>query len=280
MVNEENSLVFTEREKEVISKKLKGRKLNQQDSNYLSRFVRPKLAEIVGIDARLLLDKLEYNQKARSIESKIKKIVLANLEEIEAIVIFGSAIQNNYKEYNDIDVLVVVKNKFWKKLYEKIDKIIEIKKIAKEIGINLDLEIYDKRTVEESYPHSPTLIYQLEDHKVIYGKLKLKNKIELYNIDLRMQLDWSDIENFSPSGNKIYKALRNVVLVRLLLNKIVDNKKLRDSLNDELGKNLIERLKANKASKREKNYALKFLNELSESTRNKLKGDLWGRIKQ
>jgi len=144
----------------------------------------------------------------------------------------------------------------------------------------LDLEIYNNKTIEESYPHSPTLIYQLKDHKIIYGKLKLQKKIELYNIDLRMQLDWSDIQNISPSGNKIYRALRNVVLVRLLLNKIVDNQELKESLNDELGKNLLERLKMNRASKKEKNYALKFLSDLSERTRNEIKGDLWGRIKQ
>ncbi|OGJ20407.1 hypothetical protein A3K73_00140 [Candidatus Pacearchaeota archaeon RBG_13_36_9] len=273
------SLVFTEREREVIDKKIKGERLTQQDSNYLSRFVRPKLAEIADIDAGFLLDKLEYNQKARSIEQKIRKIVLENLKEVEAIVLYGSVVQNNYKDYNDIDVLVVVKGKFWKKLYEKIDKIVEIKKAAKKVGINLDLEIYDKRTVKEGYSHSPALIYQLKDYKVIYGKLNLPGKIELYNIDLRMQLDWSNLVS-SPTGIEIYKALRNVILVRLLLNNIVDNKKLRESLNEELGKNLIEKLKNNLASKREKRFALNFLNELSGKTREELKGELWARIKQ
>ena len=76
------------------------------------------------------------------------------------------------------------------------------------------------------------------------------------------------------------KALRNIILVRLLLNNIVDNKKLKESLNDELGKNLIEKLKDNKASKREKIFALNFLSELSQKTREELKGELWARIKR
>ncbi len=280
MVKEKYSLVFTEREKEVIDKKIGGERLTQQDSNYLSRFVRPKLVEIADIDARLLLDKLEYNQKSRSIEEKIKKIILEQIKNVEAILIYGSAIQTNYKDYNDIDVLVVVKGKFWKKLYEKIDKIVEIKKIAQKIGIALDLEIYDIAIVQESYPHSPTLIYQLKDSKVIYGKLKLPSKIQLYNIDLKMKLDWSDIEGTSPLGIDIYRALRNVILVRLLLDNLVDNKKLRESLNEELGKNLVERLKTNKASKREKIFAMNFLKELSEKTRGAIKGDLWAKVER
>ena len=67
--------VLTTREKEIINKKIKGLSLTQNESNILSRYIRPKLKEIKKINPGLLLDKLDYNQKARSIENKIKKMI-------------------------------------------------------------------------------------------------------------------------------------------------------------------------------------------------------------
>ena len=73
-----SSLVLTDKEIEVINKKLLGEKLSQQDSNYLSRYVRPKLREINLIDAKTLLSKLKYCQKALAIENKIKETMPIN----------------------------------------------------------------------------------------------------------------------------------------------------------------------------------------------------------
>ena len=101
--------ILTEKAIEVINKKLKGKSLTQQDSNYLSRFVRPKLKDILSINAENLLKKLEYNPKALSIERKIKKIMLKEIQDIEAIIVCGSAIQTNYKKYNDIDIIIATK---------------------------------------------------------------------------------------------------------------------------------------------------------------------------
>lgn len=270
------SMIFTRRELEVIDKKLKNKKLTQVDSNYLTRFIRPKLNEIASIDAKTLKDKMVYNQKINSIEGKIKKVILNNIKEVQAIVIYGSAIQTNYKEYNDIDILVVTRGKI-ASLREKYKKISEIKKILNKNLIKADIELYDKKTIEKSYPHSPSLIYQLKDKKVIYGKLNLKNKIELYNADLRMKIDWSNLED-NPEGIEIYKALRNIVLVRLLHNKIVDNTKLRDSLNEEVGKNLVERLKKNQESEVDRKIALIYLKTLLERTENEIGNNLWKKI--
>jgi len=272
------SLVLTKKEIEVIDKRLRGKKLSQQDSNYLSRFVRPKLKEISEIDARLLLDKLGYNQKARSIEKKIKKIILESIKEVEAIVLYGSAIQNNYKDYNDIDVLVVVKEKFWRKLYEKIDKIVEIKKIAKKSGIVLDLEIYDKKTFFEVVPYSLSLAYQLKDKKAIYGNLKTPKRLELYKISLEMKLDYSCLEDKDSSGEEIYKAIRNLVLVKMALKKVVDNYKLKNCLIEEFGESLIERLKNNQASKEEKRFALRQLTSQVDSVIKKLREEKWEKM--
>jgi predicted nucleotidyltransferase len=274
-----SSLILTRKEIEVINKKLLGKKLSQQDSNYLSRYVRPKLREISSIDAKTLLGKLQYSQKSISIENRIKTIILKCLENVSAVILYGSAIQNNYSDYNDIDILIVIKSKIFRNLGDKAKKTKELKKELDKSGINSDIEIYDKKTIKNACLHNPSLIYQLKDHKVIYGQLKLPDKKkEVYNIDLKMKLDWSDIEDIEPEGIDIYKALRNIILVRLILNKIVDNNKLKESLNDEIGKNLIEKLKNNKESKIEKRLALNYLKELSEITRKEIKGGLWEKI--
>lgn len=270
------SNIFTKKELEVIDKKMKNEKLTQVDSNYLTKFIRPKLKEINSIDSKFLLDKMEYNQKIKSIEGKLRKIILKNIKDVQAIVIYGSAIQTNYKEYNDIDILIVTKNKIIP-IREKYKKIIEIKEILNKHHIKADIELYDKKTIEKNYHHSPSLIYQLKDKKVIYGRLTLKNKIELYNIDLKMKLDWSNLED-NPEGVEIYKALRNVFLVRLLLNKIVDNRKLRESLNEEIGKNLVQRLKNNQESNIDKKIALSYLNALLEQTEKEIGNELWEKI--
>ena len=269
------SKIFTKKELEVVEKKMKNKKLTQTDSNYLARFIRPKLREIALIDAKFLLDKLEYNQKIKSIEGRIRKIILEGIKNVQAIVIHGSAIQTNYKNYNDIDILIVIKNKI--SIKEKYRKIIEIKKILSKYHIKADIEIYDKKTIERSYSHSPSLIYQLKDKKVIYGRLNLNNKIELYNIDLKMKLDWSNLED-NPEGIEIYKALRNVILVKLLLNKVVDNGKLREFLNEEIGKNLLERLKNNQESNADRKIALIYLNKLLEQTEKEIGNELWEKI--
>jgi len=270
------SNIFTNKELKVINKKMKNKKLTQVDSNYLSRFIRPKLKEMASIDSKFLLDKIEYNQRIKPIEEKIRKIIFRNIKDVQAIIIYGSAIQTNYKDYNDIDILIAIKNKM--NFKEKYRKIIEIKKILTREGIKADLEIYDKKTIEKSYSRSPSLIYQLKDKKIIYGKLNLKKKIELYNIDLKMKLDWSNLED-NPQGVEIYKALRNVILVRLLLNKIVDNKKLKESLNEEIGKNLLERLKNNQESNFDRKIASGYLNILLDQIEKEIGDELWEKIK-
>jgi predicted nucleotidyltransferase len=272
------SLVLTPREIQVINKKIHGKKLTQQDSNYISRYVRPKLKEIEKINALSLLSHLEYNQKAISIEKKIKKVLLDDLGSVDSITLYGSAIQNNYTDYNDTDVLVIVKKPLWKSLREKYKKISGLKNHLKEKSINIDLQILDKKTFIASYPSSPSLIYQLKDNKVIYGKLELPQKKQIYKIDLNMKLDWSNIENISPRGIDIYKAIRNAILVQLLCKGIVDNQILIESIYQELGKNLIEKLKNNKESKIQRRYALYYLKELLQKTRQQIKGDLWEKI--
>jgi len=269
------SSIFTKKELEVINKKISNKRINQVDSNYLYKFIRPKIREIASMDANLLLNKMEYNQKIKPIEKRIKKAILSSLN-VKAIVLYGSAIQTNYKEYNDIDIIIITEKDITP-IKEKYKKIIEIKKLLEKYSIKADIEIYSKTYLQDSYPSNPSLIYQLKDCKIIYGKLNLSKKINLYNINLQMKLDWSYLDD-RPQGIDIYKALRNTILVRLLLDKIIDNQKLKESLNNELGRNLIERLKSNKESKLDRKIALMFLKELNENTRKELGKASWEKI--
>ena len=274
-----NISTLTKTENRVLNKRLNYKKLTQVESNYLSRSIRPKLRNLQKIketDIDLILKKIEYNQKGLSIEKKIVKVILESIADVEAIILYGSAIQTNYYEYNDIDILIVIKENI-NPLHKKIKKIIEIKKLMKKQSLDTDIQIYNKKTLESSYSRSPSLIYQLKDSKTIYGSINLPTKIELHNLDLKMKLDWSYLDD-SPQGVDIYNAIRNTLLVRLLLHKIVDNQKLKEVLNEELGKNIIERLKNNKESKEERKLAIKLVKELSEKTRQEIKGELWEKI--
>jgi len=273
------STIFTEKELKVIRKKMNNNnKLNQTDSNYLSRFIRPKLKEIESLNAKYLLDKMEYNQKIKSIENKIKKVILGSLSDVSSIILYGSVIQNNYKDYNDVDIMIVTKRKIYEKEIDKYKKIKEIKDILLKDSIVADIEIISRKNLIETYSYSPTLLYQLRDNKIIYGKIKIPNKIELYNMNLHMKLDWSDIYDPRPNGNEIYRAIRNTILVRLLLNGIIDNKRLKESLNEELGRNLIERLKNNEESKTDRKIALFYLKDLIERTRKEIGVNLWEKV--
>lgn len=274
--------LLTESGNRILNKKLNNKKLTQVESNYLSKSIRPKLKklqEVKNIDVNSILQRIEYNQKGISIEEKLKSIIKEMLEKkLDSIIIYGSAIQTNYHNYNDIDILILTKKKFWKSEKEKflLKKTLNVE--FKKFNLNLDLQIMDKKRFYLEYPNNPSLIYQLKDSKIIYGNLKIPSKIQLYNVDLHMKLDWSKIYDPKPSGRDIYYALRNVILVRLILNKIIDNSKLKESLYEELGKKLIERLKNNQESKLDRKIALAYLKELVAKTRAEIKGDLWEKI--
>ena len=271
-------VILTDKEKKIIEKKLSNKKLSQSERNRLSRAIRPKLREIFVIDSKAILEKIAYNPSIISIENRVVNTIKNNIQELDSIILYGSAVQTNYHSYNDLDILIVTKLKIYSSEIEKYKKIKEIKNILKNHLIVSDIEIISKDNLLKSYKNSPTLIYELKDHKVIYGHIKIPKNIELYRIDLQMKLDWSDIPVSKPHGAEVYHALRNTILVRLLLNKIIDNSRLKQSLYDELGKNLIERLKNNQQSNVELKYSLNYLKGMVEDTRKQLRGDLWEKI--
>jgi len=269
--------ILTKKAIAIINKRLENKKLTQQDSNYLSRFVRPKLRDMTLINAETLLKKLEYNPKALAIERKIKSIILKNVPKVDSIIVCGSAVQTNYKKYNDIDIIVATRN-IIRSLNKKNKLIEKIEEIGKKKGLSLDVQIYAKSSILSQYPHNPSLIYQLKDSKVIYGKLKFPAKIKLSSLDLKMKLDWSEGLHIYSSSSEIYYAIRNAILVLLLLNKKIDNYQLRDNLISILGYDLIVKLRNNQASKSEKKLVLSYLNLLIKHLETELNNPKWEKI--
>lgn len=271
-----NTSILTERELVAINKRISNKKLTQQDSNCLSRFVRPKLKKMSKIDSEYLLKRLEYNPKSITIEKNIIKYVLSNIKDVKSIIIYGSAITSGYTEYRDIDTLIVTKKKLWENYWRKNEMIEELEKKAEALGLKLDIQIIDESTIKNIYSSNISLIYQLKDSKIIYGNIKLPKKIEIPKMNIKMKLDWSELE--SSLGEEIYNCIRNTLLIRLIMNKIVDNNLLSKSLIDELGKNLIFKLRGNTASKTEKKMATEYLNHINNLTLNEIKKAKWEKI--
>jgi len=269
--------ILTNMEKQVINKRLNNEKLTKQDSYYLSVSIRPKLKQIEELSRKNILKRLEYVPSSKTIERKIKKFMLEEIKDVKAIILYGSAIQTNYSEYKDIDLLVLTKDKICENNWKKMDLLNELENKAENINLKLDIQILDIKTFKEVYSSNLSLIYQMKDSKVIYGNLNIPKKIELSKINLKMKLDWSEL-GAKPSGEEIYNCIRNTLLVRLILNRIVDNFYLSNYLIEELGKNLIARLKENKASEIEKKMAISYLNRINEETLNKINEGKWEKI--
>ena len=269
------SVILTKKELKVIERKLSNKKLGQQDYNYLSTFIRPKLREMSETNAKELLNKLSYNQKAISINNKIKKLILSKVRNVKAIVVYGSTILNNYENYNDIDVLIITGKKLWKTSGGKYKVINEVEKLAKEQRLNLDIQIISEETYESQSYRNPNLIYQLKNSKIIYGKIKLPSISEIYKMDLYMKLDYSTIDDIDSSGEELYKSLRNIILVKLLSNGIVDNNLLNIILTSILGEEILYKLKSNIVSRTEKKNVLQIIKLLEQLASEDLKNQKW-----
>ena len=192
-----NKGILTKKELATIDKKLSNQRFTQQDSNRLSRFIRPKLRELTKLDPEFLLNRLNYNPASIKIEEKIKKFILNNVEKVKAVIVVGSAIQTGYKEYKDIDLIIITTKKYWKNQWQNLKLCNNVENLAKKDKLSLDVQIISYEALKARYSSSPSLIYQLKDYKIIYGKLGLPKKISLSKMDLRMKLDWSDIETSS-----------------------------------------------------------------------------------
>ena len=93
-----------------------------------------------------------------------------------------------------------------------------------------------------------------------------------------MKLDWSEGLHSYSDASEIYYAIRNAMLVLMLINKKVDNYQLRGNLRSILGDDLIIKLRKNRASKTEKKLALTYLNLLIKYLETRLNDPKWEKV--
>lgn len=72
--------------------------------------------------------------------------------------------------------------------------------------------------------------------------------------------------------------IRNAWLAKLIISKIVDNLKLNEIPKQELGENLINKLKLNKASANERKIALIYVNELAKKIWKEVMEAKWEKV--
>jgi len=257
--------ILSKGEIEVIVKRLNNEHITQTESNYLSRSIRPKLKSAEFAVSNELLSLLDYRRKKYEREDRIlkEKVITAtgDLSNIKAILVYGSYVRNNHAKYRDIDVMVVLGKKVWKSSAEKSKLEADIQKKA---DIKIDVSLISYSGLRKLFPYSPLIRTELEDYKLIYGDIKLREKIiinkpYLYRklLEVEYALEIKDIE-----PKYIYNALRSCISIELFLKKKIDNKLIIRTIEGNIGKFTAESLINNKANSVNKAIALKYLRYL------------------
>ncbi len=270
--------ILSKREIEVVVKRLTNQPINQTESNYLSKSIRPKLKVAQIVTSLNLLSLINYKRKKYERENKIiKDKILSSLENviknnnIKSIILYGSYIQNKHTNYRDIDVMIILKKKIWKTSAEKYR--IE-KKIEDNGELNIDVNLVLHKDLIKVFSYSPLLQTELEDYELIYGSLNLIKKIKINKTYLYRKL--LETEGILELGREIkskniYNALRTCLSIKLFLKKIVDNKLVTKEIVNNIGISTVENLIENRASPIQKEIALKYLDYLYEYLKEELK---------
>lgn len=259
--------ILSRKEIEVIWKRLNNKHITQTESNYLSRSIRPKLRSAEFAVSNRILSLLDYRRKKYERKDDIlKKKIMWALEDIhkniKAVIIFGSYIRNYHSNYRDIDMMVVLDKKIWEKLSEK-NKL--EKKIESKLKIKTDVNLVVYKELIKILPYSPVLQTELEDHKIICGKINLDKRLVVDKHYLKRKL--LDVEYIIELGKKIksryvYNAIRNCLAIELFLNKIVDNKKIIKDIENNIGEITANALINNKANLVQRDIGLRYLKYL------------------
>ena len=260
--------ILSNREIEVVLKRLDNEHITQTESNYLSRSIRPKLKSAEFAVSAELLSLLDYRRKRYEredslLKEKIIKAVKKGLaDDIKAIILFGSYIRNSHTNYRDIDVMVVLNNKTWKNSAEKhrLEMAIES---SIDVKTDINLIVYDE--LISLLPYSPLLQTELEDYNIVYGDIKLTKKIiidkeYLYKRLLEVEYVLELGKNIKPKY--IYNAIRDCLSIELFLKKMINNKLIMQTIKNNIGKSTVESLMDNKADLIQKDIALKYLKYL------------------
>jgi len=259
--------ILSNREIEVVLKRLNNEHITQTESNYLSRSIRPKLKSAEFVASVELLSLLDYRRKKYEREDNLlrKKVinsVKSIVNNVKAIVLFGSYIRNRHTNYRDIDVMIVLNKKIWKTHTEKYK--LE-KELEKAIEIKIDIQLITYSGLVRLLPYSPLLQTELERYQVIYGRINLKKKIIVDKRHLFVNL--LESEYALELGRTIeprytYTAIRNCLAIELFLNEIVDNKLIIKMIEDNIGRSTADSIMDNNASSAQMDIALRYLKYL------------------
>ncbi|MBI4148884.1 nucleotidyltransferase domain-containing protein [Candidatus Woesearchaeota archaeon] len=270
--------ILSNKEIEVVLKRLQNKHITQTESNYLSRSVRPKLRSAEFAASSGLLSLLGYRRKKyerndRLLREKVVKSVGANIKDVQAIILFGSYVRNGHTDYRDIDVMIVVRKKLWKGLAEK--RRLEAN-IERGIDARTDINLVDYGELRNILPYSPLLQTELEDHKLIYGDIALKEKVIIDRAYLYRKL--LETEYVLELGRKIrpryvYNAMRNCLSIKLFLKGVIGNKQIIKTIEDNIGRSTAESLMEDKSDSLQRDIALKYLEYLYNGLMESLKDE-------
>lgn len=259
--------ILSNKEIEVVLKRLNNKHITQTESNYLSRSIRPKLKSAEFAASVELLSLLDYRRRKYEREDNLlrKKIVKATeniIDNVKAMILFGSYIRNNHVNYRDIDVLIVLNKKSWETSAEK-NKL--EKNIEKSIDLKIDVNLVVYKELINTFPYSPLLQTELENHNFLYGKLKLKKKKIInkkYLYQKLLETEYVIELGKSIKSRYIYNAIRNCLSIELFLKKIVDNKLIIEIIKNNIGKSTANSLLNSEANLIQRDIALRYLKYL------------------
>jgi len=258
--------ILSNKEIEVVLKRLNNKHITQTESNYLSRSVRPKLRSAEFAASAELLSLLDYRRRRYEREDNLlrKKIInsINDIGDIKAVILFGSYIRNKHTNYRDIDVMVVLNRKLWGSSAEKNRMEEDIEKVT---DVKTDVNLVSYKELVKLFPYSPLLQTELEEYKIIYGDMRLSRKIITDKPYLYRKL--LETEYVLELGRKIkpryiYNAIRACIAIKLFLDKKVDNKLIIKTIIDNIGKLTADNLINNGANQVQKDIALKYLRYL------------------
>lgn len=262
------SPILSPKEIQTLIKRLKNKPITQTESNYLSRSIRPKLQAAEQAASLNLLPKINYKRKKyQRSDIYLKKQILnaapKNMRpDIEAIILYGSYLENNRTDYNDIDILIVLNKKTWKNLKEKS---LLKEKIEKNTNIPVDITLLTSKELKESLPYNPILQNQLQTHKLLHGKIKLSkitkiNKPYLYKLSGEIEAIKELSDSMSP--RQLYYGIRTALAILFFLQKTLNNKKIIQEIKQNIGEKTFNGLKQDTLTKLQKQIVLLYLNHL------------------
>ncbi|MBI2136798.1 nucleotidyltransferase domain-containing protein [Candidatus Woesearchaeota archaeon] len=261
--------ILSNKEIEVVVKRLSNKHLTQTESNYMSRSIKPKLKAAKIAANSGILPLLDYRRKKHERQENIlkRKIIDAirkdiTLTDVKAIIIFGSYVRNCHAAYRDIDIMIVLNRRLWKTAWERN----EIKKrIENECEIPIDVQLIDYNALKRAFSYSPLFQTELENHRTIYGSITLKKEIIIDNRHLYINLlDTEIIIELGKSieSKYIYNAIRMCLSIELFLKKEINNMLIIKTIEENIGKITAESLMNNTANKLQKEIGLKYLKYL------------------